>query len=254
MNTTRKITRQRFLDKFRCLSAPIANSKVRSCVSRVSLHALRGEKSVVDDIRHLESNPKKYSGALGDRGSGAWLICQNFISEDADCALVRQTDEAGHIARSSVSNAPEGERPHFGTRQRCRLFRHIRARSMIALRLPLRFPFANFQTTEELPEMANIFRLEQTLKRRPEELVFVQLQGKREGLYVLKLQPGSPGKYTGHVCSVWKIRRLHQLLAGISELLHARRQHCAQVLPIAMISCHDCFHRLVDHLNVQLWV
>lgn len=71
---------------------------------REYLHALCGKKSGVDDIGDLESDPKKYSIALGERGSGAWLIWQNFISEDADYAPVRQTDESGDIALSSVSN------------------------------------------------------------------------------------------------------------------------------------------------------
>lgn len=71
---------------------------------REYLHALCGKKSGVDDIGDLESDPNKYSIALGERGSGAWLIWQNFISEDADYAPVRQTDESGDIALSSVSN------------------------------------------------------------------------------------------------------------------------------------------------------
>ena len=71
---------------------------------REYLHALCGKNSGVDDIGDLESDPKKYTIALGGRGSGAWLIWQNLIAEDSDYASVRPTDESGDIALSSVSN------------------------------------------------------------------------------------------------------------------------------------------------------
>jgi hypothetical protein len=38
---------------------------------REYLHALCGKNSGVDDIGDLESYPKKYTIALGNRGSGA---------------------------------------------------------------------------------------------------------------------------------------------------------------------------------------
>ncbi|WP_197729551.1 TAXI family TRAP transporter solute-binding subunit [Rhizobium ruizarguesonis] len=41
---------------------------------REYLHALCGKDSGVDDIGDLENDPKNYSIALGERGSGAWLI------------------------------------------------------------------------------------------------------------------------------------------------------------------------------------
>jgi TRAP-type uncharacterized transport system substrate-binding protein len=71
---------------------------------REYLHALCGKKSGVDDIGDLENDPKKYSIALGNRGSGAWLIWQNLIAEDSDYAGVVPKDESGDIALSSISN------------------------------------------------------------------------------------------------------------------------------------------------------
>jgi len=71
---------------------------------REFLHALCGKNSGVDDIGDLENDPKKYSIALGERGSGAWLIWQNFIAEDSDYADVRPTAESGEDALSAVAN------------------------------------------------------------------------------------------------------------------------------------------------------
>lgn len=71
---------------------------------REYLHALCGKNSGVDDIGDLENDPKKYSIALGERGSGAWLIWQNFISEDSDYGPVSVTADSGDDALSSISN------------------------------------------------------------------------------------------------------------------------------------------------------
>jgi TRAP-type uncharacterized transport system substrate-binding protein len=71
---------------------------------REYLHALCSKESGVDDIGDLENDPTKFSIALGDKGSGAWLIWQNFIAEDDDYASVRTTDESGDIALSSIAN------------------------------------------------------------------------------------------------------------------------------------------------------
>ncbi|MBC2806603.1 C4-dicarboxylate ABC transporter substrate-binding protein [Rhizobium ruizarguesonis] len=71
---------------------------------REYLHALCGKDSGVDDIGDLENDPKNYSIALGERGSGAWLIWQNFIAEDPDYADVRPTAESGEDALSAVAN------------------------------------------------------------------------------------------------------------------------------------------------------
>lgn len=73
---------------------------------REYLHALCSKASGVTDIGDLESDPKGngYSIALGNTGSGAWLIWQNFIAEDADYASVPVTDEEGVIALASVAS------------------------------------------------------------------------------------------------------------------------------------------------------
>lgn len=71
---------------------------------REVLGAVCSKKSGVTDIGELENDPKKYSIALGERGSGAWLIWQNFISEDPDYAPVRQTDESSDLGLSAVAN------------------------------------------------------------------------------------------------------------------------------------------------------
>lgn len=72
---------------------------------REYLHALCSKESGVDDIGDLESDPKGngYSIALGDTGSGAWLIWQNFVSEDADYGEVPVKNEAGVIALASTA-------------------------------------------------------------------------------------------------------------------------------------------------------
>lgn len=73
---------------------------------REYLHGLCSKESGVGDIGDLESNPKgnRYSIALGDAGSGAWLIWQNFVAEDADYGEVPVTTESGVIALASVAS------------------------------------------------------------------------------------------------------------------------------------------------------
>lgn len=72
---------------------------------REYLHVLCSKESGVDDIGDLESDPKGngYSIALGDNGSGAWLIWQNFIAEDEDYAAVPVKNESGAVALASVA-------------------------------------------------------------------------------------------------------------------------------------------------------
>lgn len=72
---------------------------------REYLHALCSKESGVDDIGDLESDPKgnRYSIALGDAGSGAWLIWQNFIAEDEDYGAVPVSNDTGVIAMSAVA-------------------------------------------------------------------------------------------------------------------------------------------------------
>lgn len=57
---------------------------------REYLHVLCSKESGVSDLSDLENNPEKnkYSVALGNQGSGAWLVWQNFVAEDADYGKV----------------------------------------------------------------------------------------------------------------------------------------------------------------------
>ncbi len=73
---------------------------------REYLHALCSKASGVDDIGDLESDPagNGYTIALGEPGSGAWLIWQNFIAEDADYGKVPVTTDSDVIALASVAS------------------------------------------------------------------------------------------------------------------------------------------------------
>lgn len=72
---------------------------------REYLHALCSKESGVTDIGDLESNPKGkgWSIALGDTGSGGWLIWQNFVAQDTDYGEVPVKNESGVIALASVA-------------------------------------------------------------------------------------------------------------------------------------------------------
>lgn len=71
---------------------------------REYLHALCSKASGVDDIGDLESDPKKYSIAIGAEGSGAWYTWNNMITEDEDYASVTQINEGGTLAIASVAS------------------------------------------------------------------------------------------------------------------------------------------------------
>lgn len=73
---------------------------------REYLHALCSKESGVTDIGDLENDPKGHgwSIALGEPGSGAWLIWQNFVASDSDYGAVPVTTDSGVIALSSVAN------------------------------------------------------------------------------------------------------------------------------------------------------
>ncbi len=85
--------------------AAAATLKPIADLHREYLHALCSKESGVGDIGDLEGDPKGngWSIALGDQGSGAWLIWQNFVAEDADYGEVPVTTESGVIALASVA-------------------------------------------------------------------------------------------------------------------------------------------------------
>ncbi|WP_245521323.1 TAXI family TRAP transporter solute-binding subunit [Rhizobium azibense] len=87
-------------------SSPANVKKVRQVASlhREYLHVLCGKQSGVDDLGDLENNPEKYRIAIGEQGSGAWLIWQNLVSEDEDYGAVPVSNEGGIMALSSVSS------------------------------------------------------------------------------------------------------------------------------------------------------
>ncbi|WP_159953165.1 TAXI family TRAP transporter solute-binding subunit [Rhizobium sp. 18065] len=70
---------------------------------REYLHGLCNKESGVEDIGDLESDPAKYSVAIGPPGSGAWLVWQNLIREDEDYKEIPTTSEDGILALTAVS-------------------------------------------------------------------------------------------------------------------------------------------------------
>lgn len=69
---------------------------------REFLHVLCSKESEVEDLSDLAGDNTK-SVALGKEGSGAWLIWQNFIAEDASYGEVVVSNESGALAMSSVA-------------------------------------------------------------------------------------------------------------------------------------------------------
>jgi len=67
------------------------------------LHVLCSKESGVDDLNDLAGDNSK-SVALGANGSGAWVIWQNFVNEEASYGEVVVSDESGAIAMSSVAS------------------------------------------------------------------------------------------------------------------------------------------------------
>lgn len=80
--------------------------RVRQIASlhREYLHVLCNKDSGVDDLGDLESDPAKYKLAIGDEGSGAWLIWQNLIVEDEDYAAIPVSSEGGIMALSAIQS------------------------------------------------------------------------------------------------------------------------------------------------------
>lgn len=83
--------------------AAAANLKEIGKGPREFLHVLCSKESGVTDLSDIAGDNTK-SVALGANGSGAWLIWQNFVNEDASYAEVMVSDESGAIAMSSVAS------------------------------------------------------------------------------------------------------------------------------------------------------
>ena len=86
-------------------AAAAANLKPVADLHREYLHALCSKESGVGDVGDLSDDPRGHgwSIALGDTGSGAWLIWQNFVAQDSDYGEVPVTTESGVIALASVA-------------------------------------------------------------------------------------------------------------------------------------------------------
>lgn len=87
-------------------TAPAKAKRLRQIASlhREYLHVLCNKDSGVDDLGDLESDPAKYKLAIGDEGSGAWLIWQNLTAEDTDYAEIPVSSEGGTLALSAVQS------------------------------------------------------------------------------------------------------------------------------------------------------
>ncbi|UXS01124.1 TAXI family TRAP transporter solute-binding subunit [Agrobacterium tumefaciens] len=87
-------------------SSPAKVKKLRQVATlhREYLHVLCGKKSGVDDLSDLPDDPAKYSVAIGEPGSGAWLIWQNIIAEDESYGKVPVRNEGSTLALSAVSS------------------------------------------------------------------------------------------------------------------------------------------------------
>jgi len=70
---------------------------------REYLQVLCSKASGVDDLGDL-SGTTKYPVAIGEPGSGSWLVWQNIVAEDNSYAKVPTTAEGGVLALSSVAS------------------------------------------------------------------------------------------------------------------------------------------------------
>lgn len=87
-------------------TSPANVKRVRQVASlhREYLHVLCNKDAGVHDLGDLENDPSKYKIAIGEPGSGAWLIWQNLVAEDEDYGAIPVSNEGGVLALSSVSS------------------------------------------------------------------------------------------------------------------------------------------------------
>lgn len=87
-------------------TAPSKLKQIRQIASlhREYLQVLCNKASGVDDLGDLENDPKAYRIAIGEQGSGAWLIWQNLVTEDSDYGEIPVSNEGGILALSSVQS------------------------------------------------------------------------------------------------------------------------------------------------------
>lgn len=84
---------------------PASKSLIRQIgeLHREYLHVLFSNSSGVDDLGDI-SGSEKYSLAIGEPGSGAWLVWQNIVAEDDSYAKVPVSNEGGILALSAVAS------------------------------------------------------------------------------------------------------------------------------------------------------
>lgn len=70
---------------------------------REYLHVFCNKASGVDDLSDLPGG-KNYKVAIGEPGSGAWLIWQNILAEDSSYESVPTVAESGDLALSAVAS------------------------------------------------------------------------------------------------------------------------------------------------------
>jgi len=89
---------------FEVRKSPANIKKLRQVGSlhREYLHVLCSKGSGVDDLGDIADGG--YSIAIGEPGSGAWLIWQNIITEDDSYADVPVTNDGGSIALAAVAS------------------------------------------------------------------------------------------------------------------------------------------------------
>lgn len=83
--------------------ASVASLRQIGSLHREYVQVLCGKDSGVDDLGDL-SGSSKYTLAVGDAGSGAWLVWQNFLAEDKSYEKVPTTSEGGDLALSAVAS------------------------------------------------------------------------------------------------------------------------------------------------------
>jgi len=84
---------------------PSSKSLIRQVgeLHREYLHVLFSQSSGIDDLGDL-SGSNKYSLAIGEPGSGAWLVWQNIVAEDNSYTKVPVSNEGGILALSAVAS------------------------------------------------------------------------------------------------------------------------------------------------------
>lgn len=90
---------------YQARQSPASVKKLRQIATlhREYLHVLCKKSAEVSDLYYMYDG-KKGSLAIGEPGSGAWLIWQNIIAQDESYGAIPVTNESGVIALSAISS------------------------------------------------------------------------------------------------------------------------------------------------------